>query len=339
MHTGGRQGVRVGERVVVIYSDPLYGSHDSLGEGATVVDVMDSVLPLERTLLEMGRHCTLVPLSPPLDLARSMLSRLDSTDVVFNLFEGFQGCPESEAAIAGALEKMQMRFTGSPSASLRLGENKAVAKDVLRWSGVPTPLWQLLTPQGVMDLYISLPCIVKPLAEHGSYGLTEKNVVEDPEALREQVEYIYQAYGCPSIVEEFLPGREFRALVVGDGHPRVLPIEEIIYRLPPHRPRLLTYRAKWVPDDEYFVGTEERCPADVGCDLEEELTRLALRAFAALGCRGYASIDMRQNREGRPMVIDVNPNTDINPAGSTRHPIEAAGLDYAAFISELLSLA
>ncbi len=339
MHAGSKRGIRVRERVVVIYSDPLFGSHDSLAEGAEVVDVMDSVLPVERALLDLGRRCTLLPLSPPLDQARSRLFQLGACDLVFNLFEGFQGCPESEAAIAGTLEEMELRFTGSPSAALRLGENKAVAKDVLRWSGVPTPDWQLLSPQGITDLHVSLPCIVKPLGEHGSYGLTEKNVVEDLESLQEQVEFIYQAYRCPSIVEEFLPGREFRALVVGDGHPRVLPIEEIVYRLPPHRPRLLTYRAKWVPDDEYFVGTEERCPADVDGDLREELARLALRAFAALGCRGYASIDMRQNREGRLMVIDINPNTDINPSGSTRHSIQAAGLDYASFISELLSLA
>ncbi len=330
---------RVRMRVVVVYSDPQFGSHDSLAEGAPVVDVLDSVLPLERAIRELGHDCTLLALAPPLEMARGQLNQLNAADVVFNLFEGFQGCPESEAAIASALEEMGLCFTGSPSAALRLGENKAVAKDVLRWSGVPTPDWQLLSPHGLMDLRVKLPCIVKPLAEHGSYGLTEKNVVEAPEALREQVEFVHQSYGCPSIVEEFLPGREFRALVVGDGHPRVLPVEEIVYRLPAHRPRLLTYRAKWVPDDEYYVGTEERCPADVGDDLNEELTRLALRAFAALGCRGYASVDMRQNRDGRPMVIDINPNTDINPAGSTRHPLQAAGLDYAAFISELLRLA
>jgi len=258
--------------------------------------------------------------------------------VVFNLFEGFGGCPESEAAIASTLEEMAIRFTGSPSVALRLGENKAVAKDVLKWSGVTTPEWQILSPRSPSDIDIGFPCIVKPLGEHGSYGLTEKNVVQDQQALWEQVECIYEAYQCPSIVEEFLPGREFRALVVGDGHPRVLPIVEIVYKLPPHRPRLLTYRAKWVPGDEYFVGTQEECSADVEADFREEVERLALRAFAAPGCRGYASIDMRHSLDGRLMVIDVNPNTDISPEGSAKYPLEAAGLDYADFISELLSL-
>ena len=37
-------------RVVVVYSDPQFGSHDSLAEGAPVVDVLDSVLPLERAI-------------------------------------------------------------------------------------------------------------------------------------------------------------------------------------------------------------------------------------------------------------------------------------------------
>ena len=203
------------KRVVVVYSDPQFGSHDSLAEGSPVVDVLDSVLPLERAILDLGHDCTLLPLSPPLEAARSQLSSIEPSDVVFNLFEGFQGCPESEAAIASALEEMEICFTGSPSAALRLGENKAVAKDVLRWSGVPTPDWQLLSPGGLMDLSVKLPCIVKPLGEHGSYGLTDKNVVEYPEALREQVESIHQAYGCASIVEEVLPFLEDQVKILG----------------------------------------------------------------------------------------------------------------------------
>lgn len=326
------------EKIVMIYSDPAVETHDGLGEGAAVADVLDSVLAIESTLIEMGRDCRLLPLRPPLARAKSQLSELNATDTVFNLFEGFQGCPESEAAIAGILEEMEMCFTGSPSVALRLCENKALTKEVLRWSGVTTPEWKILSPWTSMDIDLCLPWIVKPLGEHGSFGLTDKNVVRHPQALREQVEGIHQAYQCPSIVEEFLSGREFRALVVGDGHPRVLPIEEIIYRLPRRWPRLLTYSAKWVPGHEYFVGTEEECPALVEADLKKELERLALRAFAALGCRAYASIDIRQNKEGRPMVIDVNPNTDISPRGCTRFPIEAAGLDYAAFIGEILNV-
>jgi len=270
--------------------------------------------------------------------ATVQLSQLDAADVVFNLFEGFQRCTGSEAAIAGVLEEMGVRFTGSPSIGLRLTENKAVAKGVLRSSWVTTPEWRTLSPQSPVDVDLCLPWIVKPLTEHGSYGITEDSVVADTQSLGERVEWIYQEYQCPSIVEEFLPGREFRAFVIGDGHPRVLPVVETVYMLPPHRPRLLTYRAKWVSDDEYFVGTKEVCPAEIEADLREELESLALRSFTALRCRGYASIDMRQNEEGQPMVIDVNPNTDISLEGCSRFPLEAAGIEYAAFIEEVLSL-
>lgn len=325
-------------KVVIIYSDPLVETHDVLGRGASVSDVLDSVLPLQRTLVELGRDSTLLPLRPPLAQATVQLSQLDAADVVFNLFEGFQRCTGSEAAIAGVLEEMGVRFTGSPSIGLRLTENKAVAKGVLRSSWVTTPEWLTLSPQSPVDVDLCLPWIVKPLTEHGSYGITEDSVVADTQSLGERVEWIYQEYQCPSIVEEFLPGREFRAFVIGDGHPRVLPVVETVYMLPPHRPRLLTYRAKWVSDDEYFVGTKEVCPAEIEADLREELESLALRSFTALRCRGYASIDMRQNEEGQPMVIDVNPNTDISLEGCSRFPIEAAGIEYAAFIEEVLSL-
>ena len=335
----GEWKVPVHRNIVIIYNDPIAGKYHSLGEEAAVAGVLDSVSEVERTLLELGLSCRVLPLRPPLAQTKSQLNELNTTDMVFNLFEGFDGYPESEAAIAGMLEEMEMRFTGSPSVALRLCENKAVTKEVLRWSGVPTPDWRIPLPDKLMDIDLGFPCIVKPLQEHGSHGISEESVVKGPQALREQVEFIRQAYHCPAIVEEFLMGREFRALLVGDGCPRVLPIEEIVYSLPSDKPRLLTYSAKWIPGNEYFAGTEERCPAEVDIGLRHELERLALRAFAALGCRGYASIDMRQNKEGRPMVIDVNPNTDISPMGGVRYPVETAGLDYATFISEILSLA
>jgi len=59
---------------------------------------MDSVRAVHRALYELGYQVVRIPLSPPLENARDKLKSL-RTDIVFNLFEGFEGNPESEAII------------------------------------------------------------------------------------------------------------------------------------------------------------------------------------------------------------------------------------------------
>jgi len=140
-------------------------------------------------------------------------------------------------------------------------------------------------------------------------------------------------------VEEFLPGREFCALVVGNGHPQVFPIEEIVYALPAEKPKILTYAAKWIPEDDYFTGTKTKCPAEIGPELSQRIESLALASFTAVGCRGYARVDMRQDGDSQLMVLEVNPNPDISSAGGARLQAEVGGMDYVTFISKILSLA
>ena len=332
------------EKVAVIYNEPLPGRYHSLGEGGAVAGVLDAVASVCQALNALEYEVQVLALKPPLSKIKNQKSNIKealkqlSVDIVFNLFEGFDDSPKSEAEVAYLLKKMGVCFSGSPGHALLLSQNKAVAKQVLRQQGIPTPNWQVLSPEN-FDFGLTFPCIIKPLNTHASHGLSEKSVVEDFPALAKQASFIHRAYGQPALVEEFLPGREFCALIMGNGHPRIYPIEEIIYTLPPDKPRILAYPAKWDSQDDYFRGTKVRCPAEVSPELKQEIETLALHSFLVFGCRGYARVDVRQDKEGQLNVLDVNPNPDIGPGAGARLQAEAAGLDYPAFIGEILSLA
>ena len=332
------------EKVAVIYNEPLPGRYHSLGEGWAAAGVLDAVASVCQALNALEYEVQVLALKPPLSKIKNQKSNIKealkqlSVDIVFNLFEGFDDSSESEAEVAYLLEKMGVCFSGSPGHALLLSQNKAVAKQVLRQQGIPTPNWQVLSPEN-FDFGLTFPCIIKPLNTHASHGLSEKSVVEDFPALAKQASFIHRAYGQPALVEEFLPGREFCALVMGNEHPTVFPIEEIVYTLPPDKPRILAYPAKWHPQDAYFRETKVKCPAEVSQELRQKVETLALHSFLALGCRGYARVDVRQDKEGQLKVLDVNPNPDIGPGAGARQQTEAAGLDYPAFIGEILSLA
>jgi D-alanine-D-alanine ligase len=335
MNTGRRSRI-MPEKVVIIYNEPAIGPYHQLGEGMAVEGVVESVKEVQVALSELGYQVQILALSPPLSLAEAALRGIEA-DLVFNLFEGFDGWPESEAAIAQYLKDLGLCYTGCSSHTLRVCENKATMKSILSRYGIATPEWQVLYPGCAEKFNLSFPCIVKPIGEHASHGLSSNSVVHDLLGLTQQVEFIWQTYRHHSLVEKFLPGREFRATLIENHDLMVLPIEEIIYSMPPNKPKLLTYSAKWIKGDEYFVGTSEKCPADIDPHLRRILENIAKASFTAVGGCNYASIDLRQNENGELMVIDINPNTDISLEGGIKLPLEVLGMSYSTFIYQLIS--
>lgn len=104
---------------------------------------------------------------------------------------------------------------GTSAVSESIAQDKDLSKNLLRAAGVPVPFGR---PAGSLDeawaiaQEIGLPVVVKP--QDGNQG---KGVTVDI-ADREHLELAYQAaseHGTP-MVEKYLPGSDFRLLVVGD---------------------------------------------------------------------------------------------------------------------------
>jgi D-alanine-D-alanine ligase len=325
-------------RIAIVYNEPVLSNYHRRGEEAAVVGVLDAVEAVHQALLELGYDVTRVPLAPPLEQARKRINELEA-DLVFNLFEGFPGYPETEAEIPDSLSEVGIPFTGCPRAALRLALDKAQTKVILKTAGIATPDFQLLDRGTIPTFRLRYPCIVKPAAEDASHGLSEKSVVNDFSALKEQVEQVSHNYGGQALVEEFIGGREFNVTIMGNRDYSILPISEIDYLLPDGMPKILTFAAKWQPDSPYFKGTQVICPAVIGPEYQKNIEDTALRTYRLLGCRGYARVDMRQDKQGSYNVIDVNPNPDISPGAGAARQAQAAGMNYTRFIEKIVQLA
>jgi D-alanine-D-alanine ligase len=289
-------------------------------------------------LSELGHQVEVVPLSPD----ESITGRRELSDAgfVFNLFEGFAGRPETEAAVARALENTGLPFTGCPASSLALTLDKPATHLVLGYAGLATPRFQLLDPADTADFDLDFPCIVKPPADDASHALSPESVAAGREELAIALNRIAKRYpDSPALVEEFLNGREFNVTVLGNNSPRLLAVSEIIYTLPTGCPRLLTFAAKWSPDSAYYRHTAVRCPAVLDNSLAAELEHAALTAFRATGCRGYARMDFRLNAAGRPVILEVNANPDLSPEAGVARQAEAAGMTYRELIDAIVKLA
>ena len=325
-------------RVTIAYNEPEPSRYDTTGEVKAVAGVLEAVSAVKTSLLELGHDVTILPLKLPFEEAKAELSVI-VTDLVFNLFEGFCGYPETEAMVPQILSQRGIPYTGCPVKAISLALDKPKTKAILAAAGMNTPRYQVLEPGSVSEFRLNYPCIVKPAAEDASHGLTPESFVNDFAALKKQVEVISECYGGRALVEEFLNGREFNATVLGNGKYTVLPISEITYTLPPGLPRILTYAAKWESDNPYYWGTPVVCPAELSLKEKECVQETALTAFKLTGCRGYARVDMRMDDMGRLNVIEVNPNPDISPGSGAARQAVAAGWSYTQFIEHLVNLA
>ena len=325
-------------KIAIIYNEPVQSRYQATGEEKAITSIIWVVRAVNRALISLNYQVSLIPLSLPLENAVSVLSSLD-VDMVFNLFEGFPGYPETEAWLPDILVKRHIAFTGCTSGTLSLALNKGMTKELLRASGISTPSHQVLTMDNISNFHLQFPCIVKPAAEDASHGLDENSLVNDFEALSRQVKLIVDSYGKEALVEEFLEGREFNATVLGTADCIVLPISEITYTLPPDKPKILTFAAKWDQDSIYYKCTPVICPAKIDEFDKKRISDVALSAFRVIGCRGYARVDMRMDKNGVVNVIEVNPNPDISPNTGAARQAKAAGMTYAQFIDKIISLA
>jgi D-alanine-D-alanine ligase len=324
----------VRRRVAVIYNQPLESRYDAWGEQAAVSGVLEAVEAVQEALLGLGYGVVKIPLTPPLPRAQERLAALKA-DLIFNIFEGFAGHPETEAEVAEILTVLKVPFTGCPAGALKLALDKAKTKAFLKSAGINTPDFQLLRPEMLSSFRLSYPCIVKPRREDASHGLSAQNVVNDFASLEKQVTAVSRYYGGQALVEHFIEGREFNVTVLGDT---VLPVSEIDYSSLEGVPNLLTFAAKWQPDSDYFKGTKVVCPAEIGDRERENINQTALKVFGLLGCRGYARVDMRLDGAGQLNVIEANPNPDISPGAGSVRQAEAAGMTYPQFIDRIVKL-
>ncbi len=267
-------------------------------------------------------------------------------DLVFNMVEGLHGAFR-ESLVPALLEERGVPYTGSDPLTLALCLDKARAKEVLAFHGVPTAPFCVVHDEAEAAALngFGLPAMVKPAAEGSSKGIFDANCVRDRAALAPKVRELLRQYRQPVLVEAFLPGREFTVAVLGNPPDRrVLPIVEINFNdLPPGANPVYGYEAKWVWDTPEKPLNLFTCPAPVDGPLCEALERAALDACRVLRVRDWCRVDLRLDERGAPQVMELNPLPGIlpDPRENSCFPkaAAAAGLTYEEMIHRVVDAA
>ena len=203
-------------------------------------------------------------------------------DLVFNLAESFAGNDTADYCIAAYLELLDKRFTGSGSHGLLYAQDKAVAKKILEFHGIHTPVFAR-SFRGRLDFShdLEFPVIVKPAREDGSIGIEFNAVVNSIRELMERIDWLHANFDSPVLIEEYVEGREMYVGVIGNDNPTALPAVELdLSKLPEGTPRIAGAEVKWGKGTGAYRDTKSA----VAEDLPEETV-----APAAADGRGVSS--------------------------------------------------
>jgi D-alanine-D-alanine ligase len=267
--------------------------------------------------------------------------RARGADVVFNLVESIDNDYGREWQVPELLEKHGFAYTGNGVKPLKLCRAKDQARRVLMAADVRVPRGLVLrdATAGRSERFV-FPAFVKPARVDGSIGVDAESLVLDIGQLTARLEKLI-ASGIPGpfMVEEYLPGKEINvSLFPSPEHGGfVVPTEIDFSPVPAHLPRFITYDSKWNPESPEFAS--KSVPAVLDDALRAEVEALAQRAFLALGGSAYGRVDMRLDVQGKPCVIDVNPNNDIHPDAGLVTAAKSVGLSYGQLIARVLERA
>jgi D-alanine-D-alanine ligase len=328
--------------VLILYNRP----RDTSGDEKAAVwreseeGVLGEVEAVAAALAELGIAARTVGIDRLEDLPAVLSSGPER--IIFNLVEALGGDSRIANLVPAVCLPYGKMCTGGDSLCLAVTLDKWRTKAVLHAAGLPSAPG-VIVPVGELPRGASLPSgplIVKPVQSDASEGIDATSVIQrSGKALRDAVRRIHEQFGQSALIEQFVGERELNVSVLQRGdRVETMPIAEIEFHgFGDHRPRIVDYAAKWLPDSFAFQNTPRILPARLPARISDRLRRCALAAWDVLGCRDYVRVDFRLDREGRPFILEVNPNPDISPGDGFPAAVEAAGIPFVEFVAAIVS--
>jgi len=220
-----------------------------------------------------------------------------------------------DGALQGALQWLDMPYTGSGVMASALAMDKVRSKKLFKAAGIDTPEYAIINTNGDAKLAadtLGFPMVIKPSGQGSSVGMSK---VFDAAELPAAAE-LALSFGAPALAERCIVGTESTVAVLQGQALSSIRIET---------PRVFyDYRAKYESDN-----TRYHCPGTDNADLEGRFHDLAIAAFAVLGCSGWGRVDFMTGSDDMPQVLEVNTIPGMTSHSLVPMAAKVAGIDFA----------
>ena len=251
-------------------------------------------------------------------LAEQLLS--ERPDRVFIALHGRGG---EDGSLQGLLESLRIPYTGSGVMASAIGMDKLRTKQIWQSLGLPTPAYAMLRDgEQCAEIVerLGTPLIIKPLHEGSSIGMAKADSLQQLQDAWQGA----QSYDSEALVEQWIQGAEFTVAVL-DGQ-----------ALPPIRLRtphtFYDYEAKYQANDTQYL-----CPCGLPPEQEAQLKALSLRAFEAVGCKGWGRVDVMQDEQGNFYLLEVNTVPGMTDHSLVPMAAKATGLSFGDLVLAILA--
>jgi len=246
-------------------------------------------------------------------------------DGAFPVLHGKNG---EDGTVQGLLRMAGIPVIGCGVLASALGMDKERAHTLAQAAGVDVPRSVILWGTDELDkrrddiAALGLPLFVKPVRAGSSFGITR---VTEPSQLPAAVEEAFR-HDDRVILEESIPGFEVGCAVMGG---RVLTLGEV--------DEIELSQGFFDYTEKYTLKTSAiHMPARVPGKVRDQVRSAAGRIYRALGCSGFARVDLFLTPEGRIVFNEVNTIPGFTSHSRYPNMMKGIGLDFSTLVNRLV---
>ena len=242
---------------------------------------------------------------------------------VDRVFIALHGRGGEDGTVQGALEFMNLPYTGSNVLGSALAMDKIRCKHLFKSAGLSTAPYAVVDAKKGFDAKAIIEefkkVMVKPSHEGSSIGMAQASSAEELEdALSNAFKFDSQV-----LVEQWISGREFTITVLGDE------VQPVIEMSTPNG--FYDYQAKYQSST-----TQYHCPADLSQPDTQKLQAMALDAFDLVGASGWGRVDAMQDQQGQFYLLEVNTVPGMTEKSLVPMAAKANGASFEQLVVRIL---
>lgn len=312
--------------------------HNKISDNPTTdeLDVLDQVKDVNEALIQLGYETSIVSFSFDLNKAISDIKAINP-DFVFNLVEGIDNDGQLITIAPAILDYLKIPYTGCTKESMFLTSNKVLTKKIMGLNGIPTAEW-VTTDNAKDNVFLENErYIVKAVWEDASIGLDEDAVVspESKEDLINLIKAKNEKYKIEFFAERYIHGRDFTISMIAK---KQMPVCEVTFfgYYDDDKVRVFDYNAKWVKDTPEYDNTDIDFEFKGVDGVIEQMQKIADECWDIFGLKGYARVDFRVDEQGKPFVLEINPNPCISRGIMFDKMMREGKVDYVQGIKTII---
>lgn len=249
-------------------------------------------------------------------------------DAAFPVLHGSRG---EDGTVQGFFELAGIPLVGCGTLSSALCMDKDRAHKLARAAGVPVPASFVLKKgrdagiASALAATLGYPLFVKPVRAGSSYGITK---VADRGELSEAVKLAFE-FDDEVILEENITGFEVGCAIMGNDVLTVGELDEIQLA-----GGFFNFNEKYTLETSVI-----HVPARIPKEKSDEMKKTAGVIYKALGCRGFARVDLFLDDQGRVIFNEVNTIPGFTTHSRYPNMMKAVGIPFEQIISQVIELA